>query len=154
MILTHQRRRAEDDDAFDDRGVLKDGRSMRVPMRLMDAADLPRIRDADGSPLGQPGFMVADKFRDARQVLYDEYDAAISEQWRSPPTGVGSHGFVGARSGDVCTIDGQAGHLRVVNGELKCVADKPSRDATPLRDEREAAYRRYDAELANAWRRG
>ena len=77
---------------FDERGVLKDGRTLRVSM--MDAADLPKVRDADGGPLGQPGFTTrdasgaaADKFRDTRNALYDEYDAEISSQWKN--TGVG-----------------------------------------------------------------
>ena len=151
MTLTHQRGRADDDDAFDDRGVFKDGRSMRVPMRLMDAADPPRVRNADGSPLGQPGFMVADKFRDARQVLYDEYDAAISEQWRNPPSGAGSHGFVGAREGDLCTLNGETGHLRRGNdGKLHCVTRE--KDAISVTDAREAAYAEYQHFIQNAWR--
>ena len=54
-----KQRKRDDNDAFDERGILKDGRTLRVLM--MDAADLPKVRDADGGPLGQPGFTTRDE---------------------------------------------------------------------------------------------
>jgi hypothetical protein len=49
---------------------------------------------------------------------------------RDALVGTGSHGPRGQQPGDICTIDGSAGHLRKVNGELVCVPLKSS-DAKP-----------------------
>ena len=105
--------------------------------------------DSDGGPLARPEFTVA-AVRDDRRAIYDAYDAAIRREYANPPTGVGSHGPVGARVGDLCTIDGSPGHLKVVHGGLKCVPDKRSADATQDLTE---LYRQRDQETANEWRR-
>jgi hypothetical protein len=119
-----QRKRDDDDDAFDERGILKDGAHYTVPMKLIDSwgrdvhfeDTVPPIRDGDGRPLCQPGFAraattkAADSARAARRAAYDAYDQTIGEQWRNPPSGAGSHGFVGAREGDLCTLNGEAAY--------------------------------------------
>jgi hypothetical protein len=79
--MTRQQHRYSD--AFDENGMLKDGRSVRIPMRMRDAL-----------------------------------------------AGTGSHGPRGEQPGDLCTIDGREGTLRMVNGELQCVPLK-SQDAKP-----------------------
>ena len=70
-------------------------------------------------------------------------DAAMSrvmqERRRSDPrgrsfasTGFGSRGpSRGQQPGNACTIDGKEGRLKMVNGELQCVALR-SQDAKPL----------------------
>jgi hypothetical protein len=180
--MTKRRQRDDDDDAFEN-GVMREGARYSVPLRLMDsmqrdvARHYGRLVDTDGNAsLRQPGFAPRDateSVRAARKALDDQYlayDAAASSEWslgKSPPIGVGSHGFVGCEAGDLCTVrsgggaycaEGAAGRLKVVNGELQCVADgfdlSHARDATSLRDEREAAYQGYQDELATAWRRG
>lgn len=171
-MLTQTRRDDDADNAFDDRGVLKDGRTLRVPMKMMDAADLPKVRDADGGALAQPGFTRRDDVTDAtalmRQVLYDTYDKEVSERWKNPPAGIASHGLVGARAGDLCTVrsgggrfgrEGADGHLRAIDDELVCVADgfelnsntdHSTADPNTIKD---ATYATYDQELGQAWRR-
>lgn len=130
-MLTKQRKRDDNDDGFDANGVLRDRHRYHVPMKMMDAADLPKVGDADGGSLAQPGFTCRDDATDAtalvRQVLYDTYDKEISEQWKNQPGGVTSHRFVGARVGDLCTVrsgggsfglGGAAGHLRSIDDKL------------------------------------
>jgi hypothetical protein len=83
-----------DDDAFDDSGVLKDGRSYKVPVRFMDSVSrsvrkrFARIHDGNGdsgaAALQRPGFRVADAFaRDEAKVAYQQYEAAIQSEWRN-----------------------------------------------------------------------
>jgi hypothetical protein len=175
-MLTRQRASDEEEEfnrAFDANGVIRPGVThVKVPMRMIDSAgDLPTVRDRVGAPLGQPGFTAKDTAtRDARDAAYGAYDAALSKQWMDAnsvalsQTGIGSHGFVGARVGDICTIragkgaygpEGSAGTLRAVGGELVCVANghalSTSTDHSTA-DARETAYQRYDAELREKWR--
>ena len=133
------RTRRHDDDRDD---ILQDGQKLRVPMRLIDGRPNPdldplqrdvarhfaRITDGVGRRQGlhQPGFRVNDaQPRDLS--IYDAYDAAKSREWENPPTGQGSHGFVGAQAGDTCTVstgggrygpEGSCGTLRRVDGQL------------------------------------
>lgn len=184
------REEEEFDACFDERGMLRDGIThIRVPVKLMDsdytihhfggraplridtAAWDAAIKAANARVRHQPGPITRDaRTRDAVNDYYNLYDAVISEQYKNPPTGVGSHGFAGARVGDLCTVrrgggkfgpEGSDGTLQMVDGQLECVADgfepdepaprpKDSRDANAIKD---AAYARYDAELADAWRR-
>ena len=147
-----------DDDTFDAAGLLKDGRTWRVPFKAMDSfqRDVARhFADADAD---------ADaKRRTAKHRIYDEYDAAIAEEFKKPSTGVGSHGFIGALAGDLCTVragggrygpEGSAGHLRLINGELLCIADgfRADSHARDVNKTKESAYSAYDAEVANAWK--
>jgi len=74
------------DDAFDERGLLKDGRRVRISMTMRDAA-------------------------------LSKYT-----------TGSDPRGPRGQQPGDLCTRNGAAGRLRMVNGELQCVPLK-SQDA-------------------------
>jgi hypothetical protein len=53
--------------------------------------------------------------------------------------------------------EGSAGHLKTVNGQLTCVADRASTDAADARSVNdwsavEAAYEEYSRDLENAWR--
>ncbi len=100
------------DDAFDENGRLKPGIIdrqviLRVPLRMIDSADLPKGRD---SAVHQPGFITArDDQKDGAPSfsIYDTYDAQISSAWENnPPTGIGSHGLASA-GGKQCATCGE-----------------------------------------------
>ena len=171
-----QHRRLEDDDdsPFDKRGVLKDGRSIRTPMFLMDAtqrAIATHLHDGHGNRdlVGhRPGHVVSDASdaNDARDAAYRLYDEQLTNAWRT--------GGVEGREGAVCTVRngeypehfGAPGHIR----DGVCTPDElldedELRDMRPLRDgltldqlqfahkERTGrAYQAYDEELRNVWR--
>jgi hypothetical protein len=135
--------------------ILQDQETLKVPMRFMDSAGRSRVTDA---ALHRPGFRVTNDaaMRDVKQKAYTEYERRLVNAWRdaaNPPTGAGSHGPIGAREGDLCTIDGAPGHLHRIGGRLICIPDKARRrDAMPVQDERQQAYDEYDAQLVDAWR--
>lgn len=66
---------------------------LHAPIRVgADVALTPTTQ-----PARAPGFTTRDAM--ARVVLddmYDDRDQALSQQWKNPPTGIGSHGFSGA----------------------------------------------------------
>ena len=71
------------DDDFDENGILKDGRSLRVPMMMMDGS--ARFHDGRGAPVGhRPGFVMTTDaaVRDAKMAAYDEYESEISSAWK------------------------------------------------------------------------
>jgi hypothetical protein len=174
---SRQRSSDHDDDDYDVRyandgrgDVLADGEKLVVPLYAMDAAvdDLQRavMRDAaerrlarrfglnDGADLHRPGFRynLSDEMYDAREAAYRDYENSQAEAWRSPPTGAGERSQRGQQPGDACSIDGRAGHLRLVNGELKCIPDGPVRGNDHAMTDREAAYAEYQDRIENAWR--
>jgi hypothetical protein len=121
----------DEDDAFDEDGLLKDGHVGRVPLMMKDSwqrdmnedfrsKNHPHVTDASGGTTGlhRPGYRVANTItRD--QSHYDDYDAELEGAWKNIPP------------------------------------DPPARDAAPTRDTmttREEAYRVYDQELSAAWR--
>jgi hypothetical protein len=142
---THRHQRDEDDD---DR-ILKDGERMRVPMRMCDSlqrqvarhfgtlsdAGPLRIADTTASPFGlhRPGFRIAiggnedawlDRAiaRDAVEEARAAYEEELTNAWRNPPT-----------SG-------------------RCGPSDRATGATPISDDRAAAYTEYEEFLRNAWR--
>ena len=98
------RRDANDDNDFDERGILKDGRRLHVPLMMMDSVDDPLQRDErqrarrfglkNAADLRRPGFRFQTDAagRDARARAYQDYENSQVEAWRSPPTGAGSSG--------------------------------------------------------------
>jgi hypothetical protein len=114
------------DDDFDENGVLKDGRSIRVPMMMMDAVQrgVAQLHDGRGGPVGhRPGFAVTTDATalDAKEEAYADYHADLVSAWKrdSPP----------------------AGH------------DPPSakQDALPAPDGRRDPYDEYDCTITDAW---
>lgn len=81
-------REIDEQDALDRNGVLRDGRTLRVPTMMRDA-DPWRETDPRGRSFEATGF--------------------------------GSKGERGQSAGDMCTINGRDGRLRMVNGNLTCV---------------------------------
>ena len=81
-----------DDDPFDERGVLRDGKTYRTPMYMMDslqraiATSGARITDGAGKgglALNRPSFRVSDTSAgDARQRARDDYERDLTSAWR------------------------------------------------------------------------
>jgi hypothetical protein len=171
MARTHRRQIEDDDNPFDERGVLKDGRTVRVS--LMDALDVRtkkkpddddededdneegddvgandglRITDGQGnSDLGlhRPGFRIADG-KPRVKDHYDSYNARAANSFKGDA--------VGGSEGDTCTIDGSPGHLQTRNGQLVCVPDEPATDDHATTDQRDAAYEAYNENIRNLWK--
>jgi hypothetical protein len=158
----------DDDDLFDEHGLLRDGKTYRVPMSARDsltplqrAVAASQLHDAHGRPAGhRPGFVfdAGSDARDAMRELYRQHDAEEAERWRRPTkpepiesiTGVGSHGFTGAHEGDMCTVRGpeypkdfgSPGHLWFRQGKLVCVPDEPRSDSHDAAPKSPAEHRR------------
>jgi hypothetical protein len=166
------------DDDFDERGILKDGHRLRVPLMMADSWQqdmvrrLPLATDASsdgGIDLNRPGFRVSaadGAARDAKERAYALYDEEIANAWRGESDDywldqiTGESEFRGHEIGSSCTVKSGGGKLgaeesrgtiQMVEGRKVCVADGKRTDAM-IRDSREAAYRAYDADLQNAWR--
>ena len=133
----------EEDDVFDENGILKDGKTYHVPMRMMDSlqraihdhAQRVKVRIHD-APLHAPGFVfvqdarIVEERRKIHDEIYDKYDETVSNAWKDPTTS--RNGFVGSQADE---SDRQGS----------------GRDA---KDAKRAAYAAYDAYIANAWRGG
>jgi hypothetical protein len=146
-------RQIDEDDAFDENGILRDGRSIRVHMMMRDGADhlsdLQRAvltdaatreaiatRDAtarsfglrDGLALSRPGFRynTSDTADTNREKLYDGYQRDMGERWRGADSS-------GQPAGAQCTVregggkygaEGSPGIMQMIDGELRCVATR------------------------------
>jgi hypothetical protein len=171
-----------DDDAFDSSGVLKDGRSYKVPMRFADGVsgsarnDLARIHDGNGNTgvaLQRPGFRVADQYvRDEVEVAYQQYEVAIQNEWRTVrfadfgSPGIGSkenaynHQKPESYLSDLdADVDERVKALdRQRDGVRERGPRQQSSDAmTLIRNHQQrmtTLYAAYDAELEQAWRYG
>ena len=150
--------------------IIPDGGKVRVSLTMMDSPQKAVAKDAptnkllvdDGTDntlnLHKPGFRIStdDSAGLNREVAlaeaYEARELADREAWRTHD--MGDHPLIrktrgttpGKQEGDVCRIDGRAGHLQMVNGQLECIADR-------RQDLVEDAYREYDQEQQNAWRR-
>src|SRR5262245_40004766 len=73
----------EDDDAFDERGLLKSGRSIRVRMTMMDGRTA--VVDCGLGGPHRPGFrrLVNEAAQDARARAYDEMVKRTEGAWKS-----------------------------------------------------------------------
>jgi hypothetical protein len=161
----------DDDDAFDENGILRDGHRARYPMTMMDSGfdDTQRAvaRDAherrvatrfglsDGSALHRPGFRhnVNDIGLDARIEAHELYRDETENAWRSPATRAGSSSARGAKPGDSCTLNGRVGRLRSIGGSLVCVPDNGQyRGNDSVMSDRELAHLEYQTRVENAWR--
>jgi hypothetical protein len=165
---------ADDDDDFDEEGILKDGRSLRVPLTMADSwqrdmvRSLSRVTDASGNAgaFHRPGFRVVDAAAsDAKETAYAEYDSRVANAWRDADNDRGISGFGvselrGLEIGSSCTVkegggkfgaEDSRGTVQLVEGVKRCVADDRRADAA-IQDGREAAYADYDDRVANAWR--
>jgi hypothetical protein len=145
-LLPHQHGKAmhQTEDAVARRFGLSDGLQLHKPgfRRVTDAAALERMQQA-----------------------YNDYDAADAQAYKhtrdynefsgSEPrlTGSGAPGRgngAPASAYPYAAVNGAAGHLQRRGASLVCIPDARG-DARSV-DAREAAYRAYDEEQANAWR--
>ena len=83
-----RRHRHDDDDVFDENGLLRDGARLHVPMFAMDSVQrgasprLPRVYDGtddSGLAMHRPGFRVTDAPpSDELQRAYDSYEHGLT----------------------------------------------------------------------------
>jgi hypothetical protein len=177
-------------DDFDENGVLRDGKRFRVPMKfadsksryadqqkrnsstIYDAYDIAvsaRIHDGNGNSgaaLQRPGFRVADAFaRDEAKVAYQQYEAAIQNEWRSiRPADFGGPSV--GRNENACDQDKIEDYLSDLDADVDqhVKAFDRQRDGTsecgPREQSSDAAsltlanlYAERDRELQDQWRR-
>jgi hypothetical protein len=179
-IMARNVRQIDDDDSFDENGILRDGHVARVRMMTHDGGDnltdLQRsilsdaaikdafaMRDAsarsfglrDGLSLSRPGFRynTSDAADTNREKLYDGYQQDMGQRWRGADN-VGQAVACTVRSGaGRYGMEGSPGIMRMIDGELRCVADDRSNDGR--RDSQttmDAEYAAYDARMTQAWR--
>jgi hypothetical protein len=141
-----KRQHDTDDDLFDERGLLRDGGRIRVPMMLKDGTVVEledwqrdviyahRLGLNDSLDLHRPGqrFCTDRAANDARERAYQDSKRELQDAWRKPvaaPPPIESR----ANITDVRSVP-----------RTMSVAD-----AQAIRD---AAYRQYCDELVNAWK--
>lgn len=171
--MTKQPQRLDDYDAFDERGVLRDGKRWTVPMSFMDSMQrsvaqhfakvtLPDHRidlhDGYGGVVGfRPGWAVPTDNRvfDAVEQAHAEYQHRITNAWRddagqNPPTGAGSVEFRGMAVGQACTVKGS--RFKADFGSAGTIQRMPdgSLDCVPLKPTRATAPARSDASKQDA----
>ena len=160
--------------------ILQDGERLRVSLMDAMAARDEQLSDADRYVLAdqewrektranRAGFRydISDAGRQRRQRVrdaYDEVNAANAEAWRSLGgentkfRGEAGTGQRGSREGDICSINGAAGHLRYgEDGELYCRADgiedlDKNSPEEAISDARANSYADYDAYISNCYK--
>jgi hypothetical protein len=172
----NRRSRHNDDDDFDERGILKDRHTFRTPMTMADGASDPCAVIYDAHQPGPVRSRDQSAF-DAKERAYREREYEDANAWRNPALRVSDQStgtpYAGARVGDLCTVrsggtdEGASGRFEMIDGQLVCVADDPAAargdhtDASPTFDERfvendraeiTRAYAEYDQRMADAWR--
>jgi hypothetical protein len=151
----------ENEDDFDEKGLLRDGHTYRIPHHMQDSLSRA-IADhiehnkkvADAFALNKPGYrflggrgvgdaLLAKGAMIDRQEAYDAYEHSINNAWRD----------WGARPGDVCmTNSKRPGHL---NDNLECVADNSDDAMDSLKDtakDAANAYQDYARDMGDAWK--
>jgi hypothetical protein len=166
----------------DDDDVLRDGQTLRVPLHMRDHETLsPQQRwvmadkaarlsldDAarrfgldDGLALHKPGqrFSTDQAANIAREEARRQWIDEMCDAWRTPVADVGSGELRGARPGDKCTIDGQAGTLVRRGDRLVCepvrqdgAPARPVYDAVEGQRVKDEAWLQMCRELEGAWR--
>jgi hypothetical protein len=115
-------------EALDANGIMRSGVIARHQQfadgrALFDSGQLVVTDfDSTGSSGNRPGWRCSDSpihrqaMNDARAAYLHDLQTAYKN-----PSEFGERGMIGQREGDLCTIDGRAGRLRSVNGQLRCV---------------------------------
>ncbi len=150
---TYQRHDLDDEvAAYDEKGILKDGHALVVPLRMMDAMQkdvhehFSRAKVTDGAgnsglSLHKPGFRISNTVTRSPSI-YDTYDAELAGSYKN--VGAVESEVRGQRQGDSCTVKSDQVRDSCTDSKLN--------DA--LRDEREAAHLEYQNRIQNAWREG
>ena len=149
----------DEDDDFDERGILKDGRRVRVPLHMMDsvqrsvAISRAGVTDAFGNgglALHRPGARYAsvrgindadleDAHSHKRVELNDFADAELCARYRG-----------GLQVGDIVTLDNERNVVTKRDADGRTTLRPLSADEA--HDAVEAAYRLYDQEISERWR--
>ena len=165
----------DDSNPLDENGLLKDGRKIRVPLQLRDAAssfDNQRTLLVDAAS-HRPGFRTIvedgsgsphDAAAHCHRVLQDEvtkareeYTHYVQNAWRgedaddNPVAARERRGanYSNAKAGQSCSIDGAPGRLvRGEDGKLYCRAIRAGDSVT---DSRARMYELYDARKAKEY---
>ena len=133
----------DDDDDFDENGLLKDGKSARVRLEMRDSAGYLLV-DASGRPLPAEGrtagYVFADANAERRVQDYDFQKAELSSRWKG-----------GLEAGDHLTIGDKRFEILGTNpnnGKL-VFADTEGLDAGEIKQQ---AYNDGVAATVNAWK--
>ena len=148
--MKHRNYEVDDEDAFDERGICRDGRGVHVPLMLTDGA-LRDVAARNRAPLlHRPGQVsLTDEQIDIRERARDERSARARNAWRTPPTA----------SDDLVELARQLAPL------LGLAPPKPNATRPPMAndaqtavasrdgiDRREAAYAERSQRKRDAWR--
>ena len=69
----------------DDKDVLKDGQSMRVPMFMMDSLSRVVVADTASTVGHKPGSLpITDADRASREEIYARRDQKMTDAWKNP----------------------------------------------------------------------
>jgi len=145
---------------------LEDGEALHRPgFRFCDVAGneakakalLQSIEDAENAWREPPAGSIAERAPGLpRHEPFSAVTGAGESGGRNAPSG---YSLTGQREGDICTVrdggvdEGAPGHLRMVGGELRCVAVREQEgEREDGRDERARAYDQMCRELSDAWR--
>jgi hypothetical protein len=74
-------------DAVDERGLLRDGKAIRVGLMMADAArrSHPFLHDGYGGPIGgKPGYILSDAGQAIRDEAYRQSVVELGNAWRQP----------------------------------------------------------------------
>jgi hypothetical protein len=158
--MARTRRHTNDDDALDERGILKDGHRVRVSLMDAETARRPLLHDGrGGTPGRRPGFALTrdDSGRDALEKAYADYETHLCDAYKTKTHD--DEGYAPSSEGCACMVQsdlypddfGSEGTVCEVDGVLVC---KPNNQVSA--DDRaltvDKAYEAYDANLKDAWR--
>lgn len=139
-----------DDDAVDERGLLKDGKSIRVPQYMMDHDTtnnprVPRWAMDEAARITERDLAPSAAWAQ-RQAATDEANAGykldISNRWRG--------GITELRAGDVVSVGSQHGVVKSHDDGRLVIADATTFDAA---ETKQAAYDEYTADISSRWMR-
>jgi hypothetical protein len=159
------------DDAFDEDGILKDGRTVRVSMRMRDQM---RARDADKSQDAKPAFTDGHNLVDpaaglrpgyrmpvvqGRSHVHDAYakaDCRARNQYkvRDGATQCPDCDGEGYIDGAECETCYGSGVVSDAKAKTFCSGNEGRRNEDSRSVTRDQAYRDYDQALSSAWQNG
>jgi hypothetical protein len=149
----------DDDDAFDERGLLKDRHTTRVPLMMRDGMSpiqravmedkAARVGFDDSAARHQPGPVHCDAAGIERKAeAYRQMCAELQDAWRTPSADADLRG---QKPGDACSINGAPGRM---NARLECVPNRRDavHDAAEGRRIKQEAYDAMCRDMVNAWK--
>ena len=142
-----------DDDVFDERGILRDGRRYRVPANMMDAIDRT-VRDRVAAEI-RPRYSAAFPRPKRGPLITDQFGGTLGLHRPGPRIESGGN------RGDQLVRDGARDEIQRAHDEYRRELENAWRDALadpdeqPQRDisvdDAENAYAEYDAWIEQQW---